>query len=409
MKAILDLKNSGSLSKKEMLVALIIATVVFAIIIGIFIHVSRQSEVNALASDNQSQLSMHMWEGDGYIAMEFSRADGSTMSSLGSLSSAFEDQRLALDMERNAAAMEETLAESDRVLGQSQLLLCRTGGVDYCLVVRENPRMFRMCVEEASLCIAYQPDYFFRRFGDGLAPVRLCNGRWTYINENGERVFDVDFRSAYPFSNGLARVWIDTARTYFINTDGEVAFDANFRQALCFSEGLAAVLLDNSRWIFINMGGEQVFDTEFRWARNFSEGFAYVSTDDDGSFFINKSGERAFGTEVVPTPNSQFRGGFASVRFGEGFNFINNDGEIVFDTGFFGIHGYGEGWAIVAIDDDIMALIFMSVFPEHYFLDDFAMYYFDRESTQAVILPNGAHWYLREDGIGEILELGVYG
>ena len=77
----------------------------------------------------------------------------------------------------------------------------------------------------------------------GLFPVR-SNGKWGFIDKEGNFVIYPQFDYAVGFSEGLAAVRIgdwETGKSGFINKEGKIVINLQFDGAGEFSEGLAVV------------------------------------------------------------------------------------------------------------------------------------------------------------------------
>ena len=108
-------------------------------------------------------------------------------------------------------------------------------------------------------------------FFDGLAMVKLENGKWGYIDENGEVAIPFKYYDAWNFNEGLAIVYLadpeeDGAKWSVIDTKGEVLFTKKFKDmtpdGFRFIDGKLDVRLgspnDETREAVINKEGEIV-------------------------------------------------------------------------------------------------------------------------------------------------------
>lgn len=73
-------------------------------------------------------------------------------------------------------------------------------------------------------------------FAENLQPLKNSeNGKWGYINRDGNHVIPFEYDDAYPFHFGLARVAkkdsTGTLKYGFINPDGEVVVDLQYEEA----------------------------------------------------------------------------------------------------------------------------------------------------------------------------------
>ena len=124
-------------------------------------------------------------------------------------------------------------------------------------------------------------------FSDGLAKVKSAEG-WGFVNENGEEIIPCKYEDADAFSGGLARV--KTAEGWgFVNKDGEEIIPCKYKDADAFSDGLARVH-SKEGWGFINKDGEEIIPCKYKYADAFSYGLARVQSK-EGWGFVNKDGE----------------------------------------------------------------------------------------------------------------------
>ena len=92
-------------------------------------------------------------------------------------------------------------------------------------------------------------------FSEDFAKVKI-DGKWNFINTEGEILSEQWFGNACNFSEGFARVELD-GKYNFINTEGEIVSEQWFNFTWDFSEGFAKVILDG-KWIKIDTKGEIV-------------------------------------------------------------------------------------------------------------------------------------------------------
>ena len=157
---------------------------------------------------------------------------------------------------------------------------------------------------------------------EGLARVTK-DGKWGYIDEEGQIKIQLKYDTANDFSQGLA--FCKENNTFgFINTKGnfEIMIDFNL---LNFHEGLAAVKKDG-KWGFIDKEGHVVIPFEYDFAEDFSEGLALVKKD--GKYgFIDKEGH-----VVIPFKYDDawsFSEGLAYVKKDGKWGFIDKEGHVV--------------------------------------------------------------------------------
>jgi len=93
--------------------------------------------------------------------------------------------------------------------------------------------------------------------------------------------------------NGLA-AFRKNGKWGFINTEGNVVVSAQYDQVYAYTEGLAAVKLAGS-WGFIDENGDMVIQNKYASVRSFSSGMAWVKKESGSSYwwFINQSGKES--------------------------------------------------------------------------------------------------------------------
>ena len=169
-----------------------------------------------------------------------------------------------------------------------------------------------------------------RSFSEGMARVAITGvfpdarmaphkfdfgtGKFGYIDQSGNIVFEVDAVSVEDFSEGLAAFQVEnqdaspyssrpsivTGRTGYIwcgylDKAGNIAIPARYQSCGPFSEGLANVFLDGS-WQYVDSTGEKVLSAPYDWVAPFRHGLAPVRDHKMVSGYIDKSGNL-----VVPT------------------------------------------------------------------------------------------------------------
>ena len=178
-------------------------------------------------------------------------------------------------------------------------------------------------------------------FNDGFADVKV-DGKWNFINTNGQLLSGTWFDLVGTFYDGFAAVRVD-GKWNFINTNGQLLSSTWFDSVGTFCNGIAAVRVDG-KWNFINANGQLLSDTWFDSVGMFYNGFAAVRVDGKWNF-INANGQLLSGTwfDLVGT----FYNGIAAVRVDGKWNFINANGQLLSDTWFDSVGMFYNGIAIV--------------------------------------------------------------
>lgn len=136
-------------------------------------------------------------------------------------------------------------------------------------------------------------------FSEGRCAVKL-DGKWGYINVEGELVVPADYDEAYAFSEGMAVVGKNDTFEY-IELDGKRAILQLFSKAHGFSEGLAAVaILGTTKLGYIDKSGQFVIEQKYLQAGKFHEGIAGVCETSGDWISIDKDGKMAFTAAVIP-------------------------------------------------------------------------------------------------------------
>ena len=112
-------------------------------------------------------------------------------------------------------------------------------------------------------------------FSEGLAAVR-SGEKWGFIERTGNFVIPPQFNLVLEgFQDGLARVFSEDYQIRFIDKTGAVIIQPQSNEVNAFSEGLAAIKI-NGLWGYIDKTGTIVIQPQFEEAKKFSEGLAPV-------------------------------------------------------------------------------------------------------------------------------------
>lgn len=215
-------------------------------------------------------------------------------------------------------------------------------------------------------------------FKEGLAAV-LIDGKWGYINKQGQLIIEPQFIHASDFNNNIAiagiknkRFCIDQSGKFlskkydqisrfsegladvrlkgkggYIDLSGKLVIPLEFSSTLRFSEGMGPVYIDNKHLGFINTKGEMIIEPIYQWTSGFNEGIAAVYRK-KGHGYINYLGEAitSFNFAFV----QEFSNGLAAACFNQGgsYHYINKEGKIVIEGPFNSCSNFDDnGLAIV--------------------------------------------------------------
>ena len=186
-------------------------------------------------------------------------------------------------------------------------------------------------------------------FSEGLAVagkrVPNTNGRWGFIDENGQYVIEAKFVMVKPFSEGLAAVVFkenqdDYRAVGYIDQSGRVVIPPQFSleggvSDRGFSEGLAAVKVykDNvAKWGYIDKSGKFVIEAKFAAAGPFSQGRAMVGIAEPSWSIDYKWGFIDTKGRWIAKPQygsaGEFSEGLAPVLMNDKVGFIDQQGQL---------------------------------------------------------------------------------
>ena len=222
----------------------------------------------------------------------------------------------------------------------------------------------------------------------GLRPV-ACNGKWGYVNENGDLIIPYKFDQAGEFNDGIASVTMIEDNMYYedyINEEGEQIFGwhniAEGEDLGAYSEGL--IYLGNWYWCdyynYCDKYGNIILNGNYSSATNFKNGLALVSFDRslcDDRFcaqkwaFIDKTGNVV--KKLDYTLIDSFSNGLAKVNKGASFidvgeniasgwagglfGYINEKGEEIIPPQYTNATEFSEGYAAVKTELEVWIFI----------------------------------------------------
>ena len=157
---------------------------------------------------------------------------------------------------------------------------------------------------------------------DELIPAKK-DGLWGYISATGEVKIPYQYQKAENFNDGLARVLTVEGKYAYINRNGDIELSSPFEYSFAPSEGFICGVM-NGRYGYCDTKGNIVIMPQFDMGFDFSDGLAAVKFGEKWGY-INGDGAYA----VTPTYNyaSDFSGGFAVCSASSGYGIINSKGE----------------------------------------------------------------------------------
>lgn len=202
----------------------------------------------------------------------------------------------------------------DRQGNEKIRLKCSTGFVASNLSYSSLPDFIREAMGE---------------FAEGLAPVRLLDGKWRYIDVSGKTILPASaegYEDADRFSEGLARVRVN-GRYGYIDRSGRMVIPARFARSGRFVNGMTFAQCDTGvyNYGYIDRTGRQVLPCKYQDAFNFTpDGLARARMWDLYGYIDRR------GTTVLNFAyrfGGNFDGGLSYVFKDEGFAFIDRKGK----------------------------------------------------------------------------------
>lgn len=178
-----------------------------------------------------------------------------------------------------------------------------------------------------------------------------------YIDSTGNTIIPMEYDNAFPASGGIVTTVINKPEgdtTIYLDTNGNELLRVDYYTANPFYEGLAAVReTESSNCRFIDITGKFLIDTQFYNVGDFHEGKARFSrTGENGMGYIDKSGKVVLEGFYYA---SDFSEGLAAVRKDGKWGYINKDGEVVlsFDIlkGSDRLFDFYEGMALISVNN----------------------------------------------------------
>lgn len=123
-------------------------------------------------------------------------------------------------------------------------------------------------------------------FTNGLAPVKNRE-KWGFIDKTGKLTIDYKYLATKDFAEDALAVKNDEGKWIFIDIDGQQLIETTFDNARNFSEGLAAVKRGN-KWGFVDKKGKIVIDFKYNSAGSFMHNLAPVKHENNW-VFIDKN------------------------------------------------------------------------------------------------------------------------
>lgn len=125
-------------------------------------------------------------------------------------------------------------------------------------------------------------------FKEGLSDVKNPNGKWGYIDKNGNEVIACEYDSAGVFNDGLAKV-SKNGKTGYINSRGETVIPLEYDGAYGAGDGLASVVRDGKCGL-VDYNNNVVVPLEYDDISSMVKGTAYAIKNGK-LYIIHKTGD----------------------------------------------------------------------------------------------------------------------
>ena len=192
-----------------------------------------------------------------------------------------------------------------------------------------------------------------RPFRDGLAAVEE-NGKWGYIDKTGREVATPQYGQASDFSEGYGVVSVDLFgdgihyRQGFLNAKGQIVGHPTFLSANCFRDHHAAVQHKDRTWQVLTDAFTAVSERlPYESVGAFQEGFARVKSG-DGYGFIDTAGKLCIAPKHYEAIGEGFSEGLCPVKENGRWGYINTRGEQVIPCKFTLAGPFSCGHAVVS-------------------------------------------------------------
>ncbi|MDH5474267.1 MAG: WG repeat-containing protein [Cyclobacteriaceae bacterium] len=166
-------------------------------------------------------------------------------------------------------------------------------------------------------------------FSEGLAPIRMKNKMYGFVNVYGEIVIEAKFKTVGYFSNGLAWARSKSGNIGYIDKNGGWLINPIFSSAKNFDkESELAKVKIGSTWKFVNKNGEILDVYKSQLSHEFHEGLCIVK-ENYLVGFINSKGETVIDLKFDAVRD--FKNGYAAAKKSNKWGVINKKGEWVIE------------------------------------------------------------------------------
>ena len=181
-------------------------------------------------------------------------------------------------------------------------------------------------------------------FSEGMLPIAE-DGKWGFIDKEGNWVIQPDFDYALSFSEKLAGVKDAKSRKYgFIDDEGNWVIEAKFEDIGSFKDGIAPAKLDG-KYGFIDKEGNWVIKNSFLYVQAFCDEIAIVQDVNENWGTINEDGEWIIKPRFQAI--KEFSEDIAAAKKNGKWGFIDEDGKWIIDNDYYDAGSFVDGLAYV--------------------------------------------------------------
>ena len=182
-------------------------------------------------------------------------------------------------------------------------------------------------------------------FSEGVAPARLADRRYGFIDARGRLVREPNYFGVKSFSEGLAAVQLSEGGEWgFVDHEFHLAIPARFAATSEFNAGLAPAKDSGGLWGFVDKTGAWAIAPRFAEAEDFSTGDALAPVRIGmGWGYVNRTGNLAWPAEYEAAKG--FHDGYAPAKAGGQWGLVDTRGNWTLPPRFDELHPPQRGWA----------------------------------------------------------------
>lgn len=229
--------------------------------------------------------------------------------------------------------------EEGKIVIEPQFQEVRDFSNGYACVKRNGNQMF---IDKTGNTVSAGWKDYGVEYSEGVLQVQDENGKWGYVDTNGDIVLEPQWDSSSEFYDGLAAAEKDGLYGY-INTTGEFVIPPQWDYAGAFDDSGLGYIVKNKERGYIDENGNIVISPQFDGCEgSFSEDLQAVSRNGKWGF-IDKSGKFVIAPKYESAGN--FVQGVAAVKIDDEWKYINKNEETVFE-GISLASTFSEGYAV---------------------------------------------------------------